>query len=148
VAAPPATLVPLDYLRAHGRDPKLRGRLAAAVERRHAARAQTSGLNEEVFDALVLLAAGAWRPDAIAAGFARVQALKAEVPDEHAGVPFCSARSSTSPRAGGAPPAARRLSAAGSRGGARGGKSPAPSAPRPDCRSSRWSRSPGCRSAC
>jgi len=29
--------------------------------------------------ALVLLAAGAWPPDAIAAGFARVQALKAEM---------------------------------------------------------------------
>ncbi len=62
-----------------GRDPKLRGRLAAAIELRHAALAQTTGLNEEVFDALILLAAGAWRPDAIAAGFARVQALKAEM---------------------------------------------------------------------
>ncbi len=79
IDSPPATLIPLDHLRAHGRDPKLRGCLAAAIERRHAPRAQTSGLNEEVFDALVLLAAGTWRSDAIAAGFARVQALKAEM---------------------------------------------------------------------
>ena len=39
-------------------DPTLRDRLAAAIERRHAALAHTAGLNEEVFDALVLLAAG------------------------------------------------------------------------------------------
>src|SRR6185437_5773056 len=35
-----------------------RARLAAAVERRHAALAHTAGLNADVFDALVLLAAG------------------------------------------------------------------------------------------
>jgi hypothetical protein len=60
-------------------DPNVRGRLTAAVHRRHDALSQTAGLNEEVFDALVTLAAGEWTPSAIAAGFARVQALKQEM---------------------------------------------------------------------
>lgn len=60
-------------------DPGVRGRLAAAVHRRHDALSQTAGLNEEVLDSLVILAAGRWTPDAIAAGFARVQALKKEM---------------------------------------------------------------------
>jgi hypothetical protein len=60
-------------------DPSLLGRLAAAAERRHDALAQTAGLNEEVFDALVLLAAGGWEPEAIAAGFEKVQTLKREM---------------------------------------------------------------------
>jgi hypothetical protein len=54
-------------------------RLAAAIHRRHDALAQTAGLNEEVFDALVLLAAGAWTPAAVAEGYAKVVALKAEM---------------------------------------------------------------------
>jgi hypothetical protein len=61
------------------RDPELRGRLALAVESRHDALAQTAGLNEEVFDALVLLAAGGWGISQIAAGFDKVQALKDEM---------------------------------------------------------------------
>lgn len=60
-----------------GRQPGLRGRLAAAIEVRHEHLSATAGLNEEVFDALVLLAAGEWSTRAIAAGYARVQALKA-----------------------------------------------------------------------
>ncbi len=60
-------------------DAGLKGRLAAAVEHRYTALAQTSGLNEEVFDALVLLAAGEWSPTAIAAGFDKVQILKDEM---------------------------------------------------------------------
>jgi hypothetical protein len=60
-------------------DPGLRGRMALAVRRRHDALASTGGLNQEVFDALVVLAAGAFTPAAIAAGFARVQALEAEM---------------------------------------------------------------------
>ena len=56
-----------------------RGRLARAVGRRHSALEQTAGLNEEVFDALILLAAGGWEPDAIAVGFEKVQALKQEM---------------------------------------------------------------------
>jgi hypothetical protein len=60
-------------------DSGLRGRLASAAGRRHDALAQTAGLNEEVFDALVLLAAGGWEPDAIADGFEKVQTLKQEM---------------------------------------------------------------------
>jgi hypothetical protein len=60
-------------------DPALKGRLASAAARRHDALAQTAGLNEEVFDALVLLAAGGWEPGAIAEGFEKVQALKREM---------------------------------------------------------------------
>jgi hypothetical protein len=64
-----------------GADPGLRGRLATAVRHRHDALVHTAGLNEEVFDSLVVLAAGSWRPDAVAAGFARVQGLEAEMAD-------------------------------------------------------------------
>ena len=60
-------------------DPALKGRLASAAVRRHDALAQTAGLNEEVFDALVVLAAGGWEPDAIATGFEQVQTLKREM---------------------------------------------------------------------
>lgn len=60
-------------------DPSLRERLAMAITRRHEALSQTAGLNEEVFDALVLLAAGSWRPEDIAAGYASVQTLKDEM---------------------------------------------------------------------
>ncbi|HUP76593.1 MAG TPA: ferritin-like domain-containing protein [Acidimicrobiales bacterium] len=57
-------------------EPELRARLVAAVERRHDALAQTSGLNDEVFDGLVLLAAGSLDPSAIASGWHRVQDLQ------------------------------------------------------------------------
>jgi hypothetical protein len=66
----------LAHLRRHvGIDPSIRSRLAAAVERRHDALRQTAGLNEEVFDALVVIAAGSWEPGRIAEGFDRVVAL-------------------------------------------------------------------------
>jgi hypothetical protein len=39
----------------------------------------TAGLNDEVFDALVLLAAGSWEPEAIAAGHRHVQMLQKEM---------------------------------------------------------------------
>ncbi len=61
------------------RDPNLQGRLAQAVRNRYDALSNTSGLNEEVFDALVLLAAGDWTPRAIEAGFAKVQDLKQDM---------------------------------------------------------------------
>ena len=61
------------------RDAGLRGRLALAVQSRYDALAQTSGLNEEVFDALVLLAAGGWSGAQIAQGFDKVQVLKGEM---------------------------------------------------------------------
>jgi hypothetical protein len=57
------------------REPDFRHRLARAVEQRHDALAGTAGLNEEVFDALILVAAGALSPVAIAAGAQRVQQL-------------------------------------------------------------------------
>ncbi|MBE7482359.1 MAG: ferritin-like domain-containing protein [Polyangiaceae bacterium] len=53
-------------------DPSLRARLGAAVERRHAALAGTAGLNSEVFDALILLAAGSLEPPALRKGHAAV----------------------------------------------------------------------------
>jgi hypothetical protein len=56
-------------------DPSVRGRLAAAIERRHGALASTSGLNAEVFDALVLLAAGDWAPASLRRGHAAVVEL-------------------------------------------------------------------------
>lgn len=56
-------------------DPALRTRLANAVQTRNDALSGTSGLNEEVFDALILLAAGEFTPAAIAAGYVRVQEL-------------------------------------------------------------------------
>lgn len=70
----------LSHLARHAEiDPGLRARLAAAVERRHEALRHTAGLNEEVHDALVLLAAGSWKPDAIARGHAAVAALQDEM---------------------------------------------------------------------
>ena len=61
------------------REPAQLGRLATAIERRHDALAHTSGLNEEVFDALVVLAAGSWERRAVAEGFRRVLELQAEM---------------------------------------------------------------------
>ena len=60
-------------------DPALIDRLAASVHRRHDALRHTAGLNEEVFDALILLAAGSWDPDALAKGWSAVQQLEADM---------------------------------------------------------------------
>jgi hypothetical protein len=60
-------------------DPSERSRLASAVERRHAALSNTAGLNEEVFDALTLLAAGSFEPEAIESGHAAVIQLTQEM---------------------------------------------------------------------
>lgn len=57
-------------------DSTLLARLAGAIERRHSALQHTSGLNEEVFDALVLLGAGNYKPASIAEGYARVMELQ------------------------------------------------------------------------
>jgi hypothetical protein len=57
-------------------DPQFLRRLRTAVERRHAMLTDTAGLNSEVFDALVLLAAGSWEPAAIRRGWAAVQDLQ------------------------------------------------------------------------
>jgi hypothetical protein len=68
------------HLRRHvAHDEGLLARLANAVRGRHAALRQMSGLNEEVFDALVLLAAGAFEPAAIAAGFDAVVELERQM---------------------------------------------------------------------
>ncbi len=70
----------LAHLQRHlSEEPELRSRLAAAIERRHAALAQTAGLNAEVFDALVLLAAGGWKTSDLRAGHEAVIALVREM---------------------------------------------------------------------
>ena len=66
-------------LRRLEQEPALRTRLAHAVETRNDALSGTSGLNEEVFDALILLAAGEFTPTAIATGYARVQRLMTDM---------------------------------------------------------------------
>jgi hypothetical protein len=60
-------------------EPDYQVRLRNAIEQRFDALANTAGLNEEVFDALVLLAAGALTPDAVARGHAAVQQLQREM---------------------------------------------------------------------
>ena len=54
------------------REPDFRPRLADAVRRRHDALRHTAGLNAEVFDALLLMAAGSWAHDALRQGSRRV----------------------------------------------------------------------------
>jgi hypothetical protein len=66
----------LGHLARHAKaDPTLLDRLAAAATRRHGALAHTSGLNDDVFDALVLLAAGSWEPAALRRGWTAVMQL-------------------------------------------------------------------------
>jgi len=60
-------------------EPDHRARLGNAIEQRFDALADTAGLNEEVLDALVLLAAGSLAPAAIARGQAAVLALQREM---------------------------------------------------------------------
>jgi hypothetical protein len=62
-------------------EPQLLSRLAYAVEQRHGALQGTAGLNEEVFDALILIAAGELTPAAVARGYAQVQDLMREMAD-------------------------------------------------------------------
>jgi hypothetical protein len=52
------------------------GTLRQSVERRHATLLDTAGLNAEVFDSLVLLAAGSWSPEAIRRGWQAVRDLQ------------------------------------------------------------------------
>lgn len=63
------------------REPEFRHRLARAVEERHEALRHTGGLNEEVFDALMVMAAGALTPEALAEGSRKVQALMKDMAD-------------------------------------------------------------------
>jgi len=70
----------MSHLRLHlAGDAMLAGKLLNAVRRRHEALRQTAGLNGEVFDALVLMAAGAWMPEDIARGYDAVDALQREM---------------------------------------------------------------------
>jgi len=70
----------LAHLERHvGVDPSLRARLAATIERRWQSLRATAGLNEEVFDALIVLAAGSFEPAAIGHAFDSVVALQAEM---------------------------------------------------------------------
>jgi hypothetical protein len=62
-------------------DPTLHGKLRGAVERRHDALADTAGLNADVFDALIVLAAGEWTPAAIARGHRAVTELQHAMDD-------------------------------------------------------------------
>jgi hypothetical protein len=56
-------------------DPGLGARLAAAVHRRHEALRYTPGLNAEVFDALILMAAGSWEHEDLRTRHTRVPEL-------------------------------------------------------------------------
>ena len=62
-------------------EPGLRRRLALAVQRRHDALSSTAGLNDDVFDALVVLAAGEWSAGAIGRGYDAVTRLQSEMDD-------------------------------------------------------------------
>jgi hypothetical protein len=60
-------------------DPSLLGRLRMATERRHDALASTAGLNQEVFDSLLIIASHAWTPAAITAGWKAIQTLQLDM---------------------------------------------------------------------
>lgn len=60
-------------------DPSIRETLMNAVRRRHDALRHTAGLNAEVFDALVLLAAGSWECADIGRGHSAVSTLSQEM---------------------------------------------------------------------
>jgi hypothetical protein len=66
-------------LRHAAHDPTLLARLRVAIERRHDALRHTAGLNAEVFDALVVLAAGELSPAGIARGAAAVAELQTQM---------------------------------------------------------------------
>jgi len=59
--------------------PEYQVRLRNAIELRYDTLAGTAGLNEEVFDSLVLLAAGELSPAAVARGHAAVQQLQRDM---------------------------------------------------------------------
>lgn len=70
----------MSHLREHLRAfPALGGELMNSVRRRHEALRHTAGLNDEVFDALVLLAAGSWDSADIGRGHDAVSALAREM---------------------------------------------------------------------
>jgi hypothetical protein len=60
-------------------DPGFLVRMRQAVERRHDQLIDTAGINQGVFDSLVVLAAGGWRPSDIARGWQAVAELQARM---------------------------------------------------------------------
>ncbi|HLI82576.1 MAG TPA: hypothetical protein VKV17_01595 [Bryobacteraceae bacterium] len=70
----------MSHLRRHlEAEPSMRKTLMNAVHRRHESLRHTAGLNAEVFDALVLLAAGSWDCEDIGKGHDAVSALAQEM---------------------------------------------------------------------
>lgn len=70
----------LAHLRRHAAgEPGLLARLAAAMHARHRELADTSGLNERVFEALTVMAGGGYAPIQIRRGFDQVMQLQAEM---------------------------------------------------------------------
>ncbi len=68
------------HLQRHVRqDPGLGSRLRSAIEHRHSSLQATAGLNQEVFDALVVVAAQEWSVEAIRIGYRKVLVLKEEM---------------------------------------------------------------------
>src|SRR5580658_2290900 len=66
----------LSHLGQHlNREPDFRPRLADAIRRRHQALLHTAGLNAEVFDALLLMAAGSWAHQDLRDGYGRMLQL-------------------------------------------------------------------------
>jgi hypothetical protein len=61
------------------RNPDYRSQLKASVSARYETLASTSGLNDEVFDSLIVLAAGSLSPENILSGFKEVQKLLLEM---------------------------------------------------------------------
>jgi hypothetical protein len=73
----------MSHLREHIKaQPSVRDMLTNAVRRRHETLRHTTGLNAEVFDALVLMSAGSWEPEDLARGHVDVARL---VQDMHSG---------------------------------------------------------------
>ena len=60
-------------------DPGVPPKLANAVRRRHGALQHTAGLNAEVFDALLLIAAGGWEPEDLRRGHQNLMQLVREM---------------------------------------------------------------------
>lgn len=70
----------LAHLRRHAaEDPGILAKLAMAMHRRHAELAQTAGLNERVFEALTVLAAGGFSSDEIRLGHRHVMQLQTDM---------------------------------------------------------------------
>ncbi|HXJ40377.1 MAG TPA: ferritin-like domain-containing protein [Bryobacteraceae bacterium] len=70
----------MSHLQEHAaRDPGLLGRLENAVQKRHRELQHTAGLNAEVFDSLLLIAAGSWEHEDLRRGQRRMAKLVADM---------------------------------------------------------------------